>query len=427
MFRYSQGEFVALGGPINANPGGADIKLAVDPIQAGRVYVANSVSNSAAQQGVWRFDSGEWTRVFSDNWVRNVAVDPVNPGRLAIITDKAPFGDTREATGVWVSTNFGDGWVQANAGLPMLRGQHINFSSDGLKLVVGLTGRGFYEADFPIDGIAPVADILDVESGVDLSAIDIVFSEPVEGFDLSDLTLTRNDQAILLDSASIEQTGDLTFRLVNLDGLLNRAGDYRLTLAESGSDITDLAGNPMESDAIEEFSVVGTAYSFDRDLQESVVLGHEASMQLDEGSLGFAFAADSPARGTLFSKDSRGRNDGDLTIEWYRSRVYARFETGGSIFTLVSRALPVGEQVELELRFGAAGFQLHLDGELAAEKSHVTAGLGSNAEDVVLGASAFKSDVGANNRLTRFFGGQISGLEFRDPTGTVVFDQLVTA
>ncbi|MEM7317158.1 MAG: hypothetical protein AAF497_28825, partial [Planctomycetota bacterium] len=86
-----------------------------------------------------------WTRLFNDNWVRDVAVDPKRPNRIALITDKAPYGDTVQATGVWWTTNSGADWEAYNEGLPMLRGQHISFSSRS-EIFVGLTGRGFYKA-----------------------------------------------------------------------------------------------------------------------------------------------------------------------------------------------------------------------------------------------------------------------------------------
>ena len=55
-----------------------------------------------------------------------------------------------------------------------------------------------------VDTTAPTVDILDVtpdpRNGA-VGTITIVFSEPVTGFDLADLTLTRNGGANLLTGA----------------------------------------------------------------------------------------------------------------------------------------------------------------------------------------------------------------------------------
>ncbi len=45
--------------------------------------------------------------------ISNVAVDPTNPNRLALITQQDPYKDYCDSTGVWVSADGGQTWAQA--------------------------------------------------------------------------------------------------------------------------------------------------------------------------------------------------------------------------------------------------------------------------------------------------------------------------
>ena len=110
---------------------------------------------------------------------------------------------------------------------------------------------------FTIDTGVPTADIVDVTpdprvAGVD--TISIVFSEPVYGFDLADLSLTRNGVNVALTAATLTTTDNVTWTLGNLTSLTgtlagNAATTYDLTVTAAGSRITDVAGNPLTADA----------------------------------------------------------------------------------------------------------------------------------------------------------------------------------
>ena len=130
--------------PINNSCGG-DMKMAVDPNDPNRIYVANFSSFLFSNQGLWRYDDVDgWVRLFNDNWVHDISVHPNDSNRLVLSTDKQPFGDTLQATGVWFSTDGGDEWVNQNQGLPQIRVQNISHSPDGKEVVACLSGRGFY-------------------------------------------------------------------------------------------------------------------------------------------------------------------------------------------------------------------------------------------------------------------------------------------
>ncbi len=140
-------DFASLGGPA----GGEASSLAVDPSNPAVVYAA--INNSYwGDHGVWRRDTGSdggsWQRMFTADreagaWVRDLAVDPSDPQRIALVTNQNPFSGVSLATGVWLSEDGGESWSQQNDGLRMLRGSTINFSPSGDRIAVGLNGGGF--------------------------------------------------------------------------------------------------------------------------------------------------------------------------------------------------------------------------------------------------------------------------------------------
>ena len=94
--------------------------------------------------------------------------------------------------------------------------------------------------------------------------ITIEFSEIVTGFDLGDLTLTRDGGANLLTAAQALTTAEgRTWTLGGLAGLTADEGTYLVTLAAAGSGIVDLAGNPLATGASESWSVDTTPPNVD--------------------------------------------------------------------------------------------------------------------------------------------------------------------
>lgn len=121
------------------------------------------------------------------------------------------------------------------------------------------TDIGAYEAP---DTTAPTVSITAVSPdprNSSVSSITIVFSEVVQNFDITDMTLTRNGGADLLplSPASLNSGSNPTFTLENLGTLTGTAGTYVLTL--SVSDITDANGNALSSGATETWVVDTTA------------------------------------------------------------------------------------------------------------------------------------------------------------------------
>ena len=77
-----------------------------------------------------------------------------------------------------------------------------------------------------------------------------------EGFDLSDLRLQRGGGVNLLPAEAVLRSQDKTvWTLTNLFGLTDPPGTYELTIEATGSGIADLAGNLLETDESEQWTV----------------------------------------------------------------------------------------------------------------------------------------------------------------------------
>jgi hypothetical protein len=187
----------------------------------------------------------------------NEAVGGVDPTDFALVT---PVNNTFYS--VTVSTGSGDGTI----GLNLIDDDSI---VNGLGLPLGGTGASngnIVGEVYNIDRTAPTVNILDVTPNPrrDLvDAITIRFSEAIQGLNLADLRLTQDGDAVSLSRATLSSTNGITWTLGNIRKLTNERGDYRLVLAASGSDITDVAGNPLGNSASEQWRNLVTVEACD--------------------------------------------------------------------------------------------------------------------------------------------------------------------
>jgi hypothetical protein len=153
------------------------------------------------------------------------------------------------------------------------------------------------------------------------------------------------------------------------------------------------------------------------DLNQKVVIDHDASLELDQGTVALTFTADQVS-GTqcLFSKDSKGFDDGGHLSIWLTDgQVVARLQDTSKSYKLSSDpgAIKAGAASQVAVSFGDEGFRLYVGEELVAQ-SHYTGGIAQNSEPIVLGASAAQSSDGKADNLKHFFGGTISELAVYD-------------
>jgi hypothetical protein len=83
----------------------------------------------------------------------------------------------------------------------------------------------------------------------DVDQVRVVFSEPISGFDLSDVQLVRNDGANRLPAAATLATDDgTTWTLGNLAPLTDQPGRYLLRILAENSGIVDAEDQPLVRD-----------------------------------------------------------------------------------------------------------------------------------------------------------------------------------
>jgi len=110
----------------------------------GSLYGVGPIESS--QSGLWTNRSGTWTRLSTNQWVTDVAIDPTNPDHIAYVTNDNPYHATSFATGVWISCDSGRTFTQTNTGLAMLRALSIAFDPwIPERLIVGTDGRGYWQ------------------------------------------------------------------------------------------------------------------------------------------------------------------------------------------------------------------------------------------------------------------------------------------
>ncbi|MEX2093005.1 MAG: NosD domain-containing protein [Pirellulales bacterium] len=127
----------------------------------------------------------------------------------------------------------------------------------------GLAG-GNYVREFTVDLTSPTYTIDPVVPAIRNTPIDDIqfqFDEPVTGFGVADVRLTRDGGPNLLWGVNslITSTDDMRWMLGNLSRLTADEGFYELTLTATDSNIRDLAGNPLLIDSTISWEVETTA------------------------------------------------------------------------------------------------------------------------------------------------------------------------
>jgi hypothetical protein len=99
------------------------------------------------QDGLWKYENGNWTLLKNDSYISNVAIDPTDSNRIAITTQWSADSDISRATGIWISKDAGQTWSQQNNGLRCLRGKAIAFNPyNSQQLIFGSNGCGYFKA-----------------------------------------------------------------------------------------------------------------------------------------------------------------------------------------------------------------------------------------------------------------------------------------
>ena len=173
-----------------------------------------------------------------------------------------------------------------------------------------------------VDHTAPTAIVLAVAPDPRTTPVDsvwIVFSEPVMGFDLADLRLTRDGGPNLLTGSEALATSDRITWALATAASTTTAGTYVLTVEPS--DITDDAGNPLASGASDSWTMdAATSVGAAGPITE-VRLGPPVPNP-GRGALRFSFTLPGESSVALTVFDVRGRRVSTVAQETFAPGVH---------------------------------------------------------------------------------------------------------
>lgn len=135
---------------------------------------------------------------------------------------------------------------------------------DGVNFAYVTTSAGIRQIPISIpqgDVFRPVGTFADVVPSIRYDAVDTVtltFTEAVQGVTPDDFRLSFNGGSNLLTGAEsvVSSDGGVSWTLSGFASLNDSVGAYDLTLISTGSDITDLAGNALNSNTTATWDVI---------------------------------------------------------------------------------------------------------------------------------------------------------------------------
>ncbi|MEK7395970.1 MAG: hypothetical protein AAB116_03435, partial [Candidatus Poribacteria bacterium] len=127
--------------------------LAVSPQNSSIVYAAvsshwDAVNHRAYRGGVFRStDAGKtWKQILDSNWIRTIAINPLNPSIIYAATFDNPYHDDYMSAGIHRSIDGGDHWALVNNNLPNTNVYKITIDhSDPRIIYIGTGGSGGFK------------------------------------------------------------------------------------------------------------------------------------------------------------------------------------------------------------------------------------------------------------------------------------------
>jgi Domain of unknown function (DUF4347)/Bacterial Ig-like domain/RTX calcium-binding nonapeptide repeat (4 copies) len=185
---------------------------------------------------------------FTENVLRVDAADFALASNVA----GAKIDSVTRVNGAYYTVAVNTGTSNGAIGLNLIDNDSI---LNTLGIVLGGAGNGngnFVGEAYTVDRTAPTVNIIDVTPktrSARVDAIAIQFAEAVSGFDISDLSLSRNGENVPLKGANLTTGDGITWTLTNTKKLTNRRGDYTLSINATDSGVFDAAGNPLNTNA----------------------------------------------------------------------------------------------------------------------------------------------------------------------------------
>lgn len=237
-------------------------------------------------------------------------------------------------------------------------------------------------ATWTLDRVAPTSALQVSSPGTSSTVADtatITFSEPVTGFDVADIVLTRNGQAVSLTSATLSTVDNRVYSLA-LGALAASDGTFVLSITGPGLGITDAVGNAYATAASVTWTYV-TAVSVPAGqtvVDTTVRTGTERIVKRGPGTLVLTVAGTFTGgtvveEGTLVVQQVDALAGGTLDI---RDGATVKIEVGYGTVQLASLALAASGRIDLgtgQISVAAGGF------DEATVRSRLT--LGRNGGD----------------------------------------------
>jgi len=277
-------------GTYDSDPSSVSLDITGGPLPQGEYRFTISAAGISDQAGLQLDGDGDGTG--GDDYIRFFTIDTTAPTVSDPSVSPSPRNEPVEQIDVVFDEpirelGLADLRLMRDGGANLLTGAHLLTTNDEttwtLPNLEALTEEdGHYALElFPIDsgirdlagnllaGGAMVAWVMDTtvptveivpvspdprDDGV--SEINIVFSEQVGGFDMSDLALSLGGGSNLLTGAqTLTTTDNVTWTLGNLAGLTATDGIYTLRLTAEDSGIQDQLGNLLERDTKDVWTV----------------------------------------------------------------------------------------------------------------------------------------------------------------------------
>jgi hypothetical protein len=163
------------------------------------------------------------------------------------------------------SITFAPGQTLVNVTVPVLGDTADETDETFFLNLIGVTGATVADGQgvgtiIEDDDRPPTATIDPVQPDPRTNGVDTVtirFSEPVNGFDIGDLTLNRDGVVVPFGRSQILTSNGNVWTLGGLGGLTSDAGMYTLRLpGGAASGVVDLGGNPLAGGATEQWQVI---------------------------------------------------------------------------------------------------------------------------------------------------------------------------
>ncbi|WP_216665442.1 Ig-like domain-containing protein [Pseudoruegeria sp. HB172150] len=256
---------------------------------------------------------------------------------------------------------------------------------------------------------APIVEDADFAIDDDAAAGSVVGSVPAldpEGQALSFVITSGNVAGIF----AVNAAGQVI--IADSDALV-AAGPGNHTLQIEVSDTTSTVVSTIDvlvkdADLLDEvFSISGMR--FGGNTEDAVILPHDARLEVDNGTLTFAFVANSVAGRTwLMSKDALGfQTGGHIGLYIQNGIVKLRIQSEDTTYVVeTNTAIAAGEFHHIAATFGSGGVMLYLDGVIEGTLAY-TGGIATNSEPLVLGANQWTSASGYANVLLEPFDGTL--------------------